>query len=265
LNEEQEERIRNERRERIFFLVLAGLATGLVLLWMQQKKKQHRIEVMEGAMDAEQWERHKIADQLHDEVGGLLSFATLNLSSALENGPGDERSGQKLQRTQEVLQTVGITIRELSHRLTPLVIEKYGFRKAVEDMVETINLSGKLNVGLVIVGWNETSYSAGLLHDLYRMLQELMQNIVKHAQAANALVQLVEHKDRLSLLVEDDGVGIGQPSTGGKGLGTIRSKIAYLNGRIEISGKKDKGTLVVIEIPIDNKRTNEVFENPDRG
>jgi signal transduction histidine kinase len=142
-------------------------------------------------------------------------------------------------------------VRELSHRLTPLVIEKYGFRKAVEDMVDDINLSGKLNIGLVIIGWQDTSrYSPGLLHDLYRMLQELLQNIVKHAHAANALVQLVEHTDQLSLLVEDDGVGIGDSSPGGKGLGTIRAKIAYLNGRIEIGRKKDKGTLVVIEIPV---------------
>ena len=224
-------------------------------------------------MDAEQRERHKIADQLHDEVGGMLSLATLNLSSALENGPGDERSGQKLQKTQEVLQSVAVTIRELSHRLTPLVIEKLGFRKAVEDMVESINLSGKLHVGLVIIGWEETGrYSEGLLHDLYRMLQELLQNIIRHAHAAGALVQLVEHVDGLSLIVEDDGVGIGangvdlgKHSKGGKGLRAIRSKITYLNGRIEIGPKQDKGTLIVIELPIENKRTNEGFENPDRG
>ena len=155
--------------------------------------------------------RGKVADQLHDEVGGLLSLATLNLSSALENGLGDEKTGSKLEKTQEVLQTVGVTVRELSHRLTPLVIEKYGFGKAVEDMVASINLSGKLHVGLVIVGFDRAGrYSEGLLHDLYRMLQELLQNIVKHAQAGNALVQLVEHADGLSVMVEDDGVGIGE-------------------------------------------------------
>ncbi len=254
LHEEQEVRVRNTRRERIFFVVSAMLAAALILLWLLQKRKQHRIEVMNGVMDAEQRERSKIADQLHDEVGGLLSLATLNLSSALEHGLGDQQSGQKLEKTQEVLQTVGVTVRELSHRLTPLVIEKYGFRKAVEDMVGSINLSGKLHIGLVIIGWETTDrYSERLLHDLYRMVQELLQNIVRHSHATSALVQLVEHGDGLSLIVEDDGVGIGTSGTGGRGLQAIRSKITYLNGRMEIGPKKDKGTLIIIELPIENK------------
>jgi signal transduction histidine kinase len=277
LHEEQEERLRNTRRERIFFAVSALLAAGWVLLWLLHRRKQHRIEVMEGVMDAEQRERNKIADQLHDEVGAMLSLATLNLSSALEHGLGDQQSGPKLEKTQEVLQTVGVTVRELSHRLTPLVIEKLGFRKAVEDLVEGINLSGKLHVGLVIVGWEETGrYSEGFLHDLYRILQELLQNIIRHAHATGALLQLVEHADGLSLMVEDDGVGIGGagadtsiksglPAGGnGKGLNAIQAKITYLNGRIEIGPNQDKGTLIVIELPGENKRTQRKSERTQR-
>ncbi|HEY4064706.1 MAG TPA: ATP-binding protein [Puia sp.] len=254
LREEQEERIRNTRKERIFIGVSALLVSGLVLLWILQKRKQHRIGIMEGVMDAEQRERNKIAGQLHDEVAGMLSLATLNLSSALEKGLGDEQSEQKLEKTQETLQIVGVTVRELSHRLTPLVIEKYGLYKAVEDMVGSINLSGKLHVGLVIVGLKDTDrYSEGLLHDLYRMLQELLQNIVRHAHAENAMVQLVEHGDGLSIMVEDDGVGIGEQAKGGMGLKAIRTKITYLNGKMEIGRKQDRGTLIVIELPIENK------------
>ncbi len=286
LNDENEARIRNSRRERLYFSVFLGLTGLLVLLLvgysrnlyvrrrpalaiarqkealqenrMRQMERQHRIRIMQEAIDAEERERRKIADQLHDEVGGLLSLATLNLSSRLEKGREDIQSEQKLQKVQEVLMLVATTIRELSHRLTPLMIEKYGFRHAVEDMVETINLSQKLSVTAVIFGFEDISgYQASFLNDLYRMLQEMLHNVVKHAHATQALVELVEHDGHVSILVEDDGVGIdGNRPAKGKGLDTIRSKVAYLNGKVEIGQKKDKGILIVIELPI-VKQVNE--------
>ena len=207
---------------------------------------------MQGALDAEENQRRKIADQLHDEVGGMLSLATLNVSSTLEKGRGDDQAEEKLEKAQEVLFSVSTTIRELSHRLTPIVIEKYGFRKAVEDLAYTVNLSGKLQVATVVVGFEDTtSYPAPFLRDIYRILQELLHNILKHAQATEALLELVEHPRQVSIMAEDNGVGIEEGRiSGGKGLETIRSKIAYLNGRVEISRKKEGGTLVVIELPV---------------
>ena len=243
---------REERWERVFFGVVLGLSVVMAALWIGRMRKQNRIRVMQGAIDAEARERHKIADQLHDEVGGMLSLATLNLSAALEKGRGEAGSNEKLHKTQDVLSMVATTIRELSHRLTPLAIEKYGFRRGVEDLIETLNMSGKLAARLVIVGWEDTErYPAAFLNDLYRMLQELLHNVVKHAQAAHVLVEVVEHDREITVVVDDDGVGIdGDNTIKGKGLETVRSKIAYLNGRVEFERKKEGGTLVVIEIPI---------------
>jgi signal transduction histidine kinase len=177
------------------------------------------------------------------------------LSSTLEKGREDARSEEKLQKTQDVLFMVATTIRELSHRLTPLAIEKYGFSRAVQDLTDAINMSGKLSVQLVIVGFGDTDrYSAAFLNDLYRMLQELLHNVVKHAQAAHVLVELVEHDQAVSIVVDDDGIGIDQDhAVKGKGLETVRSKIAYLKGKVGIERKKEGGTLVVIELPIVQK------------
>jgi signal transduction histidine kinase len=150
---------------------------------------------------------------------------------------------------------VATTIRELSHRLTPLAIEKYGFRRAVEDMVETVNVSQKLAVRAVIVGFEDTSgFAPSFLNDLFRMLQELLHNILTHARARHAVLELVEHERELTVMVEDDGVGINEDkAVKGKGLETVRSKIAYLNGRVEIGPKREGGTLIVIELPIVQK------------
>jgi signal transduction histidine kinase len=214
-------------------------------------ERQHRIESMQGAIDAEESERRKIADRLHDEVGSMLSLASLNISSTIEKGMQDTQALGKLQKAQEVLSSVSTTIRDLSHQLTPLAIEKYGLRKAIEDMVYTVNLSQKLKLGCVIVGFEDSPpYPVAFLNELYRILQELVHNILKHAQAEQALLELVEHPGQVSILVEDDGVGMEENSEiKGKGLSGIRSKIAYFNGEIEITRKKDKGTLIVIEIP----------------
>ena len=254
LNEEQLERAHNQRLERIYIGIVAALGILSVALFVYVLKRRHRIEVMQGAMDAEQRERYKIADQLHDEVGGLLSLTTLNLSSALEKG---QNGGPQLQKAQETLVAASATVREISHRLTPLVIEKYGFRVAMEDLAGSVNVSGKLVLELVMVGFEDTSgYPEGLLNEIYRMVQELIQNILRHAQATQALVQLVEHPGAISILVEDDGVGMGQQAMpAGRGLDTIRRKIAYLKGRIGIDAKNEKGTLIMIEIPFASKNS----------
>ncbi|MBS1915231.1 MAG: hypothetical protein JST87_03080 [Bacteroidetes bacterium] len=275
-NVKEQKEIKQERIDLIIFSVLAAAIIVLLITYgrnqrhrklqaqqiakqneaLQQKKlieieKQHRIEVMQGAIDAEENERHKIADQLHDETGSMLALASLNISSAMEKGLSDGNSEEKIIRAHEILTSVSSNIRDISHRLTPLIIEKYGFKKAVEDLANTINLSGKLQVETVVIGFDEKKLPVSLLNNLYRIIQELLHNILKHAQAKHALTEVIEHDDCISLIVEDDGIGMEDISaSNGKGLDTIRSKIAYLNGRMEIERKKDSGTLINIEINV---------------
>ncbi|GAB3939129.1 ATP-binding protein [Larkinella terrae] len=272
LNEESLARDREIRRERIFYSVAIGLAVLTIVLlilylrnrqirsrqkeelqqrMLEQIEKQRHIELMEGIMQAEENERHKIADQLHDEVNTMLALASLNISSTLENGIRDNRSEQKLYKTQEVLTSVSSTIRGISHRLTPLTIERSGFRKAIEELAETVNLAGKIELETIVVGFEDNSkYAVSFLNDLFRIVQELVHNILKHAQATDALVEVIEHEKTLSIVVEDNGVGIPDDAmNNGKGLSGMKAKVAYLNGQIEIKRKSDNGTLVVIEIP----------------
>ena len=131
------------------------------------------------------------------------------------------------------------------------MIEKYGFRKAIEDLVYAINLSEKISLETVIVGFdNTTGYPVTLLHTIYSIILELLNNIIKHSEARHAIMELIEHEHNLSLMVEDDGVGIADiGDSKGKGLAAIQSKTDLLNGKMEISRKKDHGTLIIIEIP----------------
>ncbi len=266
LNEESRVRTEQLRRERIFYGIIIGFTALTILLLalylrirqtrsrqrIEQMEKQRDLELMRNAMEAEENERRKIADQLHDEVSAMLALASLNVSSTLEKGRGDEQADKKLQKTRAILLSVTNTIRDLSHRLTPLMIEKFGFRKAIEDLVETVNLSEKIKMEAVVIGFGDTGkYQPSFLNDLYRIIQELLHNVIKHANASRAMMELVEHEQHISLMVEDNGVGMDQAKQmKGKGLDTIQSKIAYLKGRMEIEQKEDKGTLITIEIKI---------------
>jgi signal transduction histidine kinase len=280
LNEDNTAKQNELHRERISLIIFSALAAIIILLLLaysrnqnlrkkqaehitkqneilQQHKiaemqKQHRIEVMQGAIDAEENERYKIADQLHDEAGSMLALASLNISSVIEKGKDDGQSEEKIKKAHEILSTVSSTIRDISHRLTPHAIEKYGFKRAVEDMAHTINLSGKLKLQTVVIGFDDDNkYNVYLLNNLYRIVQELVHNILKHAHAEHAMIELVEHEKHISVMVEDDGVGIEDYKLSkGKGLEAIQSKIAYLDGKIEIIKKKDNGTLIVIEIDV---------------
>lgn len=288
LKEEQAATAVNIHREKIFYSALIVLAAVIILLLililryrqirssqkealhqsrLKQMEEQQRIAVMQGMMEAEEKERYNIADQLHDDVGSMLSLAAMNISSVVEKSGNAHQVSEKLYKAQDILSSVAANIRDLSHRLTPMVIEKQGFRKAVEDLAETVNLSEKLKLETIIVGFSDlpleqpgkqtSKYPAAFLNSLYRIIQELINNIIKHADAKHALLELVEHEDQISLMIEDDGIGISgfssheaaDPPGDGKGLRNIKLKIEHLNGRIEISSKKDKGTIITCEIP----------------
>lgn len=270
LHHESAERTKQARRERLFYILLIALAGAIILLLvmylrnrqirsrqqqalqqnkLDQMEKQRDIELMQSMMQAEENERHKIADQLHNEVNAMLALAQLNVSSAIENS-GDEQATKKLSKAHEAISTVSSTIRDLSHRLTPLIIEKFGFRKAIEDMAEAINISEKIKVETVIVGFEDQArHPVPLQNDIYRIIQELLHNILKHSVATSATIQVVEHENNISIIVEDNGIGIDEGNKlKGKGLDAIRSKVTFLKGHVEISRKKEGGTLVVMEI-----------------
>ena len=270
LNEEKANRERQIKRERIFYgalFALSLLTIGFLGLYLRNRQirnqqalalkqaefeqlaKQQQIELMRGVMEAEENERRKIADQLHDDVNASLALVSLNVSSALEKGLSDQQSEPKLVKAHEVLTQVSGTIRNISHRLTPLLIEHYGLRYALEDLAETVNISEKLHLEMIISGFeNSPRGSLSFLNEVYRIIQELLQNIIKHAQATQATVEVVEHENHVSIMVEDNGIGMAEnKNEPGKGLNSIQAKVTYLNGQIEISSAPEGGTLVVID------------------
>jgi two-component system, sensor histidine kinase LadS len=221
---------------------------------------QQQARYAKAIISTEENERRQIADQLHDVAGSLLSAAKLNLSSVREKHfLTQPEAQQKLTQAEDAVTYISTMLRNLSHAISPVMLDKVGFRQSVEKICNIFNSSGKLKVELEVLGFEQDrpelreKYSV-----LYGILYELVNNISKHAKATHALIQLIEHDESMVMIVEDNGMGLKsedlQRST--QGLASIQSKIHYLNGNVTFDPATPSGLIVTIEIPKTNDDEN---------
>lgn len=140
-------------------------------------------------------------------------------------------------------------LRRVSHNMMPEALIKYGLKEALENYCERIDHSGQLNVRLQTYGL-ERRMEQDTEIVLYRIVQELLTNVIKHAEAKVVLIQLVRETDKISLTVEDNGKGFDINSTlekKGAGLQNIQARAGYLNGIVDIRTSPGEGTSVTIE------------------
>jgi signal transduction histidine kinase len=246
------------------------LTFGLVYRFNMYRLEKEKLQVAferqqkenaKALIDTEGRERKRIADELHDIAGSMLSAAKLNISSIRENEAlASEESRLKLNKAEEAITAVASSVRNLSHALSPVMLEKVGFNKSIEKVVSFFNSSRKIRIETVLTGFDtydpsfEQEYTV-----LYGITYELLNNIVKHSQASNAILQLTEHDDSITLILEDNGSGLKEEfdKQNTKGLAGIISKINYFNGSIEFDSG-NSGLTIAIEIP---KRTYETKDS----
>jgi signal transduction histidine kinase len=237
------------------------LTFGLVYRFNSYRLEKERLQVdferqkkenAEALLETEAKERKRIADELHDIAGSMLSAARLNITSIREKNLIPEAEAKlKLQKAEEAIETVADSVRSLSHALSPIMIEKIGFKNSVENITSFFNSSGKINIETIVVGFDSLDDKLSNIYSaIYSIIYELVNNIVKHSKASNAIIQLVEHDDSIILIAEDNGIGLkseyDKQST--KGLNGIVSKINYFNGSIVLDNT-EKGLIISIEIP----------------
>lgn len=217
------------------------------------EKSEQQKTLTETIVNVQEKERKIFADRLHDEIGAMLSVVALHLNSLKKSSI--EKSEDKLAEADQMLTQVANTVRTMSHQISPVTIDKIGFVKALESLVASINQTDKMYIELVCMGFEQTeNYPTNYLNSIYRIIQELLQNIIKHAQATNAIIQLIEHEDIVAIMAEDNGLGLTPErlkNPKGSGMNSIFSKVNYLKGTIEIE-TPGNGTLINIELPNQN-------------
>jgi signal transduction histidine kinase len=246
----------------IFFLLFVGLLIyrnlrnrHKILKQSEQLKMQKIIELekekqliaAQSLLKGQEEERTRMARDLHDGVGGLLSGVKLSMSNMKGNFFLSEENALAMNNVIMQLDQSIAELRRVSHNMMPESLIKYGLKEALENYCETLNVSGKIKVQLQTYGMEERMEQSTEIV-IYRMVQELLNNVIKHADAKNVLIQLMRKNDRFTLTVEDDGNGFDPKEiSNGAGLENIKARAEYLNGNVDIVSSKGEGTSVTIE------------------
>ena len=201
----------------------------------------------------EEQERSRLAKDLHDGLGGLLSGIKYSFQSMKENLILTPENAIAFDRSLDMLGTSIHEMRRVAHNLMPESINRFGLDIALSDFCAGVENSGVLNLKYQSFGLENRTLDHTISVAVYRIIQELVNNIVKHAEARQALVQVTIGEDLLLIDVEDDGKGFDKEQINSKkgiGWNNIQSRIDYLNGKIELKSTESKGTIVHIEINI---------------
>jgi signal transduction histidine kinase len=218
-------------------------------LLQQELHKQQQLAVV-SILDAEEKERKRIAAELHDGVGQTMTAAWLNMQSALNDNSNEENKKQVFENALKLLDESCKEIRVVSHNMMPNVLLQKGLVNAVKDFLSQINKQG-LNINIESDGLNKT-IPAHVEAVLYRVIQESVNNVIKHANATQLFITLYNETDGIDVMIEDNGKGFDRKNikSNGIGLQNIESRIKYLKGQIEWDTNEGNGTVISIHIPI---------------
>jgi signal transduction histidine kinase len=242
--EKQQSRIKNLSFSLLGLTLLFGLASVLFKQYTSNKKQ---IALISAIADTQIEERKRIAQDLHDGVGGSLALAKNKLESLLAS---EKEKSKKITAFLETLTQTSNQIRQISHNMMPGELVKFGLVSAVQTTLEQLD-DNNLKAHLYTHGLDKRIDQTKEIHT-FRIIQEIVQNVLKHAKASTLNIHLNKYAKKLSLLIEDDGVGFAYnvSSTEGIGIKNIKNRVHYLNGKLKIDSNKGKGTTFNIEIPL---------------
>ena len=250
--------------------ILAGSALALIIISLlgyknyrsKQKLQQQRITELEtekqlsateAVLKGEEQERTRLAKDLHDGLGGMLSGIKYSLNIMKGNLIMTPENAQAFERSMDMLDSSIKEMRRVAHNMMPEALVKFGLDTALKDFCNDINQSGALKVTYQSIGMENANIDQTTSITIYRIVQELLNNTMKHAAAKNAIVQLSKVNGPLNVTVEDDGKGFNTlilQDARGIGWANIQSRVDFLKGKLDIQSAAGKGTSVNIEFNI---------------
>jgi len=219
---------------------------------LYEDKLQHSTELTKAVLQAEVQERKRIAFELHDGLGPLLSITKMNVTNILEdNSLSRLRQRELLYKTVSNLDDTLYEMKYISQNLAPPVLLEKGFEAAIRDLVTRIKHLKKHEVQYNVNGLNG-SLEPFIQHALYRTIQEVVNNVIKHAGATELNLEILQSKQDVTVMIEDNGVGFDtrDQSSEGLGLQNAESRIQGLNGSFFVDSMIGRGTIITIILPL---------------
>jgi len=208
-----------------------------------------KIESMHAMIEGQEAERERVAKDLHDSLGGLLSTVKLQFDS-LENKLDGVSKFKNYQNANRLLDTACQEVRDIARNMQPSSLLNLGLVAAVRDLINRIDDPDQRTIDFQHYGL-ENKLENTVALTVYRLVQELLNNSIKHSKAKEILIQLTREENEFIIMVEDDGVGFDVEGVK-KGMGTenILSRVNYLKGDLSVHSEKEKGTTTLITVPL---------------
>ena len=251
------------------YFLIAGTIAFLAISILSYRNYKHRQKLQQAKIDeletekqltateavlkGEAQERTRLAKDLHDGLGGMLSGIKFSLNNMKENLIMTPDNVHAFERSIDMLDSSIKEMRRVAHNMMPEILVKYGLDAALKEFCAEMDRSGMLHVNYQSVGMQKTDIPQTTSIAIYRIVQELLNNAMKHANAKNVLVQLhqSDQEKLLAVTVEDDGNGFDAnllATSGGMGWLNIKNRIEFLKGKVDLQSAPGKGTSVMIEI-----------------
>jgi len=210
--------------------------------------KEQELTAIDAMIEGQEKERQRIANDLHDDLGGLMANVKLHF-----NALKSKNTPELYEKTNQLIDEAYQKVRTVAHAKNSGVIAKQGLLKAVEHMAAKISTSNKIHISVLDHGLDERLENS-LELTIFRIIQELITNVIKHAEASEITIHITNHDDSLNLMVEDNGKGF-NPSqitktNKGMGISSIDKRVEHLNGTMTIESEKNQGTTTIIDIPL---------------
>lgn len=266
-NLEKDLQIRKRTNQRnIYLFISAGiiLIAVFVLIFLRIKSRNDNLMAMQKIrqlekdkklisaqfiLEGQEEERKRIAKELHDGIGVLLSTAKMQFSSIDGISPD---SKPKINNATKLLEMAATEVRKITHNMMPGLLSKYGFFEAIDDLIEQINETDTIKAEMTVEGTDER-FPERKEFMLYRIVQEMINNTIKHAEASEVVLKIKTEDGNLFLEYSDNGKGfnveekIDQKSIG---LTSIKSRSEYLGGKINIMSSPGNGTTFKLKVSI---------------
>lgn len=248
-----------------FGACLLGLLGGFIYYAYRQRKKRDKqrlntmqqeleMQITKAQLQGEEKERQRLARDLHDGLGGMLAGIKLNLSVASH----DKERGQSVELGNVIAQVDNSVheLRRIARNMVPEILVRAGFSNAIRDLCKTMDTQ-TMRVECELLNLQENIRMQEKI-EIYRIVQELLANAARHSGATEVFLQCSKVHERFYITIEDNGKGLPEPDNSrhgnGMGLENIRSRLAYMHGKIELQSSPGKGTIINIEINVTEER-----------
>lgn len=257
----------------IFSVIVLAVALILFSLWMrnrsrirkqeqilnEQKLKQLENEkqllASRAVLQGQDEERSRLAKDLHDGLGGILSSVKYSFLNMKTSFILQEEHALAFEKSMNLLDTSLAELRRVSHNMMPESLAKLGLEAALKDYIQTISENSDVKFTYQSFGLDEIILENIYKTTIFRVIQELTTNIIRHAKASEALVQVMVKNNQISITIEDNGVGFDEKQVNlskSMGIQNLYNRIQYLKGTIDLQTKPNDGCSYYIEIPLNH-------------